>query len=428
MTVPGINSIPGKIHISDSIHHAFTGLSENKQGIICTFFTPETCNQIIAVVKELNSDKIYPITITDSKVKFNISHLGAKIEYMIIDESFRENWHFNKIKAVLVSIDCRLKVKIDAVTGLDYFKKNEKSDKNGKTDKNGDKSTKYDKNGVKIDKRASKFMIQDVLKYEANQQNLNLVTNYKETYLNGRPKNSDNSAPMAIPVIEFNFGDDLLPCSSSTNNTYGTAGSVCIPFWNVQLYSTLVCTLDRDTHDQNYIWINKTYKWKEVRQVELKVFQFITFFVTKSRTSKDRNPRSKTDSKSDSKNNQTDEKISKIAIGTDENKQENKNTNESSSVEKPENKVQTKPAENTNENKVENKAENKAKKSNRKNTEHHRQTNNESCSSQLFLVNKHSTLPKDMMAKFIIPDTLRNENTCAVLFDTLEFIHNQNVV
>ena len=156
-------------------------------------------------MKELNSEKVYPITITDSKVKFNISHLGAKIEYMIIDESFRDNWHFNKIKAVLVSIDCRLKVKIEAVTGLDYFKKNEK---NGKSTQ--DKSIKADKNGVKNDKRASKFMIQDILKYEATQQNLNLVTNYKETYLIGRPKNSDNSAPMAIPVIEFNFGDDLL--------------------------------------------------------------------------------------------------------------------------------------------------------------------------------------------------------------------------
>ena len=33
MTVPGMNSVPGKIHISDSIHHAFTGLAENKQGI-----------------------------------------------------------------------------------------------------------------------------------------------------------------------------------------------------------------------------------------------------------------------------------------------------------------------------------------------------------------------------------------------------------
>jgi len=129
---------------------------------------------------------------------------------------------------------------------------------------------------VKNDKRATKFMIQDILKYEANQQNLNLVTNYKETYLIGRPKNSDNSAPMAIPVIEFNFGSDLLPCSSSTN-TFGTAGSVCIPFWNVQLYSTLVCTLDRDNYDQNYVWINKIYKWKEVRQVELKVFSSSRF-------------------------------------------------------------------------------------------------------------------------------------------------------
>jgi len=135
---------------------------------------------------------------------------------------------------------------------------------------------------------------------------------------------------------------------------------------------------------------------------------------------KDKN--SKKDRNSKSKNNQNDEKISKIIAGTDENKHENKTANERENcVEiKPENKVQNKVAENNNEIKA-------SKKSNRK-TENNYQTNNESCSSQLFLVNKHSTLPKDMMAKFIIPDALRNENTCAVLFDTLEFIHNQNVV
>lgn len=156
----------------------------------------------------------------------------------------------------------------------------------------------------------------------------------------------------------------------------------------MQLYSTLVCTLERDTYDQNYVWINKIYKWKEVRQVELKVFQFITFFVTKDKNSKnERN--SKSNSKS--KTNQIDEKISKIA-GTDENKQENKTenitenktTNELENIVgiEPENKTQNKAAESTNENKA-------SKKSNGK-TENHRQINNESCSSQLFLVNKHA--------------------------------------
>ena len=73
------------------------------------------------------------------------------------------------------------------------------------------------------------------------------------------------------------------------------------------MYSTLVCTIDRDIFDQNYVWINKLHKWKEVRQVEnnnnhkLRLFEYITFFEVET----ERNDDSENNNKENNNNNNT---------------------------------------------------------------------------------------------------------------------------